>query len=536
MYTEAEYYQVFKVEKHFQKMATLDSSMLVIIAVCTAIVYWFWDATKSVVQFLKGTYRSTRALKKFPSENHHWFFGHILVHPGATEEGMMTNYRWMTNNPRCYVVYMGPVRPVLILHHPETVKILLKTAEPKALLGGSGYTLLRPWLGDGLLVSSGAKWFRNRRLLTPAFHFDVLKPYMSIYNQCVEGLMQKFDQLSAKTGNSLDIFNSVSLCTLDIILRCAFSATKNVQQQGSKEPYVNTVTSLAKCLVSRGMNPLLHSDFIYYKTQRGKRFIDLCAHSHLVAESVMRERREELASNPDCRKEKGKYIDFLDILLLAQDEAGEGLTDAEIRDEVETFMFEGHDTTSSGIAWILYNLARHPDIQSKARAEVDAILDSEGHHDNALLWDDMSQLPYLTRCIKESLRLHPPVHLISRQTTKETIIDGKTIPANTLITINIFNLHRNPTVWTDPLSYDPDRFLPENMATMDSFAFAPFSAGPRNCIGQVFAMNEMKASVARILRSFEFELDVAKPPRMLPDVVLRAEGGMHLRFKKRGLS
>ena len=196
-------------------------------------------------------------------------------------------------------------------------------------------------------------------------------------------------------------------------------------------------------------------------------------------------------------------------------------------------MFEGHDTTSSGISWILYNLARHLDIQARARREVDAILDGRQGSDESLLWDDMAAMPYLTMCIKESLRLHPPVHFISRQTTKTTVIDGVEIPPDTLVNLNIFNMHHNATVWPDPMTYDPDRFLHENISKMDSYAFVPFSAGPRNCIGQTFAMNEMKTVVAGVLRRFQFELDPTKEVRMLPDVVLRAESGIHLHFTKR---
>ena len=142
-------------------------------------------------------------------------------------------------------------------------------------------------------------------------------------------------------------------------------------------------------------------------------------------------------------------------------------------------------------------------------------------------------MPHLTRCVKESLRLHPPVHFISRQTTKTTVIDGVEIPPDTLVNLNIFNMHHNATVWPDPMTYDPDRFLHENISKMDSYAFVPFSAGPRNCIGQTFAMNEMKTVVAGVLRRFQFELDPTKEVRMLPDVVLRAESGIHLHFTKR---
>ena len=207
------------------------------------------------------------------------------------------------------------------------------------------------------------------------------------------------------------------------------------------------------------------------------------------------------------------------------------LSDREIRDEVETFMFEGHDTTASGMSWALYNLARHPDIQKEARAEVDAILD--GRSSDVIEWDDLNAMTYLTRCIKESMRLHTTVPFIGRILTEPLDFDGHTVPVGCLVDINLFNVHHNPQVWHDPMTYDPDRFLPERMKTMDSHAFMPFSAGPRNCIGQVFAMNEMKTTIARVLRKFEMSVDVSKPVRRKPDLVMRAEKGLYLNFKSR---
>ena len=228
---------------------------------------------------------------------------------------------------------------------------------------------------------------------------------------------------------------------------------------------------------------------------------------------------------------RGRYVDFLDILLLAKDEDGNGLSSKEILDEVETFLFAGHDTTSSGISWILYNLARHPEIQAKVQKEVDTVL--EKRENNRIQWDDVSELPYLTRCIKESLRLHPALPIIGREIKHPLQIDDKLVPVGTHLDVNIWNLHHNPEVWEEPMKYDPDRFLPEKMAKMDSHAFMPFSAGPRNCIGQVFAMNEMKTTTARILREFDLSVDTSVEVKMWPSAVLRAKNGIHLFFKPR---
>ena len=191
----------------------------------------------------------------------------------------------------------------------------------------------------------------------------------------------------------------------------------------------------------------------------------------------------------------------------------------------------GHDTTGSGISWILYNLSRHPEIQTKAREEIDAILKDRSN--DTILWDDLNEMPFLSRCIKESLRLHPPVHGISRQTTVPTTIDGKVVPPHTTLTVNIYNALHNPTVWENPMKYDPDRFLTQNTIKMDSHAFIPFSAGPRNCIGQNFAMHEMKTVVARILREFVLKPGCTEEVKMFAGLVLRPESTIPILFESR---
>ena len=223
-------------------------------------------------------------------------------------------------------------------------------------------------------------------------------------------------------------------------------------------------------------------------------------------------------------------MDFLDILLLARDENGESLTDLEIQDEVETFMFAGHDTTASGISWILYNLARHPEFQEQARGEVDNILKDKSE----IEWDDLGKFSYLTMCIKESLRLHPPVPSVSRELTSPLFIGEHEIPPGTVVYINIFNLHHNTHIWGENhMEYIPERFLPDNISEMDSHAFMPFSAGKRNCIGQVFAMNELKTTIARILHRFNISLDETHVVKMEAAAVLRANNGIELHFQER---
>ncbi|XP_060037394.1 leukotriene-B4 omega-hydroxylase 3 [Erinaceus europaeus] len=207
----------------------------------------------------------------------------------------------------------------------------------------------------------------------------------------------------------------------------------------------------------------------------------------------------------------------------------EQLSDEDIRAETDTFMFEGHDTTASGLSWALYNLAQHPEYQERCRQEVQALL--RGRETPDLQWEDLSQLPFLSMCIRESLRLHPPVTAISRCCTQDvTLPDGRVIPKGNICVISIFGLHHNPSVWPDPEVYNPFRFDPQDTQKVSPLAFVPFSAGPRNCIGQTFAMTEMKVALALSLLRFRLRPDPTRETRRSPELILRAQGGLWLQL------
>ncbi|KAK2151982.1 hypothetical protein LSH36_343g00001 [Paralvinella palmiformis] len=238
-----------------------------------------------------------------------------------------------------------------------------------------------------------------------------------------------------------------------------------------------------------------------------------------------------LLAETGCVTLKKRCMDFLDILLTAKDEDGKGLTFSEVRDEVDTFLFEGHDTTASALAWTVYSLAGHPEYQKKCQMEIDEILN--GRETDEITWDDLPKLTYLTQCLKEAMRLHCPVPFISRLLTKEMTIDGKTLPKNSIVDIQLYNMHHNPQIWKNNMVYDPSRFDPDKIENMDSFAFVPFSAGPRNCIGQNFAMHEMKTILARIFRMFDVSLDPNYKVEKRVAIVMKTSNGIRVNLSKR---
>ncbi|PVD31377.1 hypothetical protein C0Q70_06789 [Pomacea canaliculata] len=310
----------------------------------------------------------------------------------------------------------------------------------------------------------------------------------------------------AEKDEYFEVFSVISKFTLDVILKCAFSYDTDCQKVGNQNPYVQAVYALSEMAVQRYFQPWFHSDWLYFLTPMGRKFRENCRVVHNVANDVISKRKITLANTPVRKQEvKKNCLDFLDILLTARDENGEGLTFDEIRAEVDTFLFEGHDTTASAISWAMYSLAQHADIQATCQEEIDELF--KGRETDDFLWEDLSHLPYLSMCIKEALRLHSPVPSIQRELTQDTDIDGYIAPKGAIVNIVIYNIHHNPTVWQDSLEFRPERFTEENIKSRNPYAFIPFSAGPRNCIGQNFAMDEIKLVLAKTLHRFTLVAD-----------------------------
>uniref|UniRef100_A0A4W2FNX8 Cytochrome P450 4A25-like n=1 Tax=Bos indicus x Bos taurus TaxID=30522 RepID=A0A4W2FNX8_BOBOX len=511
-----------------------------------------------------------KALHHFPSPPSHWFCGHKWEYQ---EEGELPHLlKRVEKYPRACVRWMWGTRALLLVYDPDYMKMVLGRSDPKAHVT---YRCLKPWIGTGLLLLEGQTWFQHRRMLTPAFHYDILKPYVGIMADSVRVMLDKWEELVSQDSH-LEIFGHVSLMTLDTIMKCAFSQQGSVQTDRNSQSYIQAIRDLSHLIVSRLRNAFHQNDLIYRLTPEGHWNHRACQLAHQHTDAVIKERKARLQKEGELEKVRSRrHLDFLDILLFARMENGSSLSDEDLRAEVDTFMFEGHDTTASGISWILYALASHPEHQQRCREEIQSLL-ADGA---SITWDHLDQMPYTTMCIKEAMRLYPPVPVISRELSKPiTFPDGRSLPAGILVSLSIYGLHHNPKVWPNPevrwtweeemgcsldtkpfpcslsgilipqcihvrgltpnvltlvLSlqvFDPTRFAPGS--TRHSHAFLPFSGGSRNCIGKQFAMNELKVAVALTLLRFELSPDPSRVPVPTPIMVLRSKNGIHLQLRK----
>lgn len=409
--------------------------------------------------------------------------------------------------------------------HPDSVKVLLKSSEPKPISTGGAYSFLMEWIGEGLLTSSGKRWERNRRLLTPAFHFDILRPYVNIYNSSTDLFLNNLKPF-AGNDKSVDIFPLVTLETLDTILKCAFSYEGNIQTEGEKHPYVAAVGRLGVVVSDRWTKPWLYWDLIFNRTQLGQEHNDLCRYVHEFSENVIKERRQSLAKDGPSTK---RHLDFLDILLTAKDDDGVGLTDPDIRAEVDTFLFEGHDTTASAISWAIYHLAKYPQEQEIVHRELSEVVGEKDY----LAWENLQKLPKLTAFIKESMRMISPVPGISRVLTSPMKFGDVIVPAGTDVDLAIYSLHHHPDFWPEHDVFKPERFLQEDIGDRHPYSFIPFSAGSRNCIGQHFVMDEIKVVLGRLIQRYRISLVPGHSYEISASLVMRAKNGIPITLENR---
>ena len=428
-------------------------------------------------------------------------------------------------------VWIGPY-PSIWITHCEAVGKLLKEPKPE------WYLSWKPWVGESVFLAEGKKWQSKRNLLSKAFYNDILSGYVPVFNSCLQILIKKWRN-SATSLESVFAFKDIGKLTLDIIMRCAFSSESNCQLSDSHQ-YINSVSALKTLLLDRRQSIFSDTklDFVYYNfTCQGRKFKQICQMVHEYTEGVIRERKKALKiakkrtmSEAITEQRAGKCnkkLDLLDVLLTTRDEDGNGLTDLEIREETDTFLFAGHDTTSSGISWTLYCLAKYPEHQDKVREEVREVLMER----EWLEYEDLKKLKYTTWCIKEAMRLYPPATDFVRSTTQDRDIDGHMIPKGMLVLLNTFLIHRHPDTWENPNEYDPLRFNPSNSEGRHPHAFIPFASGYHNCIGQNFALIEVKTVIATIINEFQITLDETCKVEMEMGFILLAKNDIKLQLK-----
>lgn len=406
----------------------------------------------------------------------------------------------------------------------------------KLLEKSEQYKFLSSWLGTGLLLADGGpKWKHHRKIITPTFHFQVLEQFITIFESASKILVEK---LKKEVGRpSTDIYPYITLCTLDIICETAMGTSVNAQENSDSE-YVRSVKAMCRIIIDRTFNPLLqYIPYIFSQQYRTEKKSVKVLHDY--TKSVIKKRKSELENKENIANPADevlgvkKKMAFLDLLL--QERAkGQMLSDEDIREEVDTFMFEGHDTTASAISFAIFCLSENPDAQKKVIEELQEIFAED--KSRSATFRDLQAMKYLEAVIKEALRLYPSVPFYARNVYENVEYDGGILPKGLTLTINAYGMHRNPELFPEPLKFLPERFISENATGRLPYGYIPFSAGLRNCIGQKYAMLEMKATLSTILRHYELMPTVPKHDlQITAETVLKSDNGICIRLIDRCL-
>ncbi|XP_036304429.1 cytochrome P450 4X1 [Pipistrellus kuhlii] len=465
-----------------------------------------------------------RVLRAFPGPSPHWLTGNQkLFQDGDFElfEEFVKKY------PCAFPAWIGPFEAFFQIYDPDYAKTFMNRSDPKTQYFYKYLTLIT---GEGLVSLNGNRWYQHRRLITPVFHFNTLKSHSRIMAQSINTLLDKWEKICGTQEAVLEVFNDISLMSLDILMKCTFSQDTNCQINSAFDDYTKGICEGSEIIHKRSFSFLYHHDIIFKFSSEKHRLQKIANNLYQYTDKIIQERRKALKEEKKHGKTNNRnYQDFLDILLSAQAEHDNSFSDTDLHAEVNTFMVAGQDTVAGTLSWLLYNLAQNPEHQERCREEIRGILGDE----SSITWDHLSKMTYTTMCIKETLRLYPTIVSISRQLSKPiTFPDGRSLPAGMTVVLSIWGLHHNPAIWENPKVFDPLRFSPENLEKRHNYSFLPFSAGPRNCIGQNFAMTELKMAIAMILLRFKMMLDPTRPLILVPRIILKPKNGFYLSLKK----
>ena len=511
----------------FEDLGLFDITRLIITTVVTLYsLNVIAQHIKLRIHFANQNVRDFEGVPKIPFVGHGPF---IPTEPSELYkllEKYVPSHREKYPKEHSFVIWLTPTYVLHWNYTPTSIKGVMKNKafNPK----GQEYTYFNRWLGLGLLTSSGETWKNRRRMITPAFHFEVLEGFEQSMNENCKIMVSKLYEECQKSGGSaeVDMFSYITLCALDIICDAAMG-TNVAAQKNPSHPYVDAIYFTGNRILQRSLKAHLWPEIGFRLFGQGGQVnqkIDLMREfTKSVIDSRIKARREGKKSFI----QGSEKLAFLDMLLENYDN---GEIDFKgVRDEVDTFMFEGHDTTSSAIAFFVWNLGRYQKYQDQAIQEVEEVFSySDGENESFqetldsfnVQYDDLAKLEKMDLYSKETLRMFPSVPFVTRDRYRGV---------STLC--SIMNVNNSKAEWgSDALEFRPERML-ENF---DSFAWLPFSAGARNCVGQRFAMMEIKYQMSYLLKFFKIESLQTKDELVIePGIITRPGAGIKVRITPR---
>jgi len=403
-------------------------------------------------------------------------------------------------------------RRALVVVHPDAIEEVLVT-ERANFVKGRTYDHIRMLAGDGLLTLEGEGWRKRRRMAQPAFHKESIRKLVARF---VEVTGDTFARLRSKLprGGVIEAHDEMTRLTLDIVGETLLGRRLGPAADSSAQAFSDAFTILAR----RSDIPFPIPRWL--PTPGNRRLQRALGTLDQIVYGVIAEARQLPGEAQPT---------LLSMLLEARDaDSGEPLTDRELRDEILTLVMAGHETTALLLTWGFTLLGEAPAVVERMRGEVAAVLG-----DREPSADDLPRLVYLKQVIEEILRVRPPAWIFGRDVLEDGSLCGYRVHAGELVMPIPYLTHRHPEFWEEPERFDPERFRPELVRERSNWAYCPFSAGPRSCIGNLFSLAEAQVILAMLLQRADFALSSKEPVPLRPLMTLRPGGPVNVRVRWR---
>ena len=385
------------------------------------------------------------------------------------------------------VRFRTPFGPTHLLLHPDHVKQVLQEKPRIYTKKLPNRQSIQPLFGDALpFANDGTTWRRQRRLMQPSFQHQRLAGFGQLMTEATVAMLERWQESMAGDA-PLDISLEMIRLALRIVGQALFSLDLSNDAATVGHAFAKVAPLIAKY-------PLRPFPPLWVPTPSNRRLVTGLNTLNTIVYNLINERRKQMVDMD--------APDLLGMLLSARDEeTGLGMSDQQVRDEVIALLFGGHETTAMTLTWTWYLLSQYPEVERRLHAELDTVL--AGQRPSL---EHLEALPYTRMVIQEVMRLYPPIFGVTRFALSSDEIGGYALPANSIVTLIPYCTHRHPAFWEDPETFDPERFTPERSAGRPRLAYFPFGGGPRQCIGNHFAMMEAQLALATIAQRYSLRL------------------------------
>jgi cytochrome P450 len=410
-----------------------------------------------------------------------------------------------------YELDLGMTR-VIMLNHPRHAQHVLRDHAGNYRKGGALWDFLRKMFGNGLVVSEGDFWLRQRRMMQPQFHHERLAALTDLIVEAIADSFVRWDEGRAATAplNMIPAFNQLAM---QVISKALFGSALDIAE-------MNRVGEAMGFALDYLMPGMLLTSLPSWLPFPGKRRFQRSL--QIFDEALFR-----IIAHGRRHKEGDPHLLAL-LLQLVDEETGEGMNDQQLRDEVSALFLAGYETTSVALSWAVQYLTLFPKTLRKLQDEVDTVLGSRRPS-----FSDLRNLPYCRMVFQETLRVRPPSFWIPRTAIESDVIDGYPIPAGGQVVSLTYMYHRHPDFWTDPESFDPERFTPQAAEGRHRFAWLPFGAGNRLCIGRDLALLEGQLALAMLAQRYRIERTTPRAAELVLSSSLRPKHGVSVYLSPR---